>query len=716
MSYCIDCGRELPASGAFCGRCGAPVQRRANREGFPSTGGVARSHPTPPPSPLAPATPPAAAPMMEPRLTPELPVPPPPPATGPVSEPPAFLEDSRAVSHMPVPTAYTNVPSPAEPPAEPGSPAPIGGLQAQVDAGSVQASLRDGALVASGLFAVSLLIAAVVLNIIGSATSGDWFRVGGWVQGMTFRGSLNSSLSASAADVISLAGTVHATAQPGLLLVGCLAAAALLAVRSERYQPSANLASALVRSALAGGGAAAVSVAVALVTRGSLSTSADSLLSSLSDFGVSSSLSVGVGVPSVLVGTLVFVTLASAAARTAVGWRRIVLPRWQQEAASWLPAARGVVEFAVVSVGLGLVAGVMILLGYGAQVSDWLTALADLPLDVAALVAFGAGAVVSARATSALGGGDFSFGTFVGTAPGWAWTLLLLPLAAAVVAGARTVLRRPPIAKVSLAVSWRFSLLMLAGAVVLTFLSSITASGSVSAFSGGARLGLGWASVILSALAWGTLIPVVGFYAVRLTMGASPHLLVRLATIGRGQLNSEWAAALGQADRASSPRPVDAGPTVNGAARSPLTPPGSAPAVAASAGPVRNNAPTNPSPNGSKSTKKSVWIGGIVAVAAAAVFMFAIAGNNGSTAASFCKDYSLLPSVQGTDSASLKRAVDLTEKLAAEAPASAKADLKLLAQDLQQAFNGDAISVDGPDFEAAAARVNNIESAQCAGK
>jgi len=718
MSYCIDCGRELPASGAFCGRCGAPVQPRANRVGFPSTGGVAGSLPTPPPSPLAPATPPAAALVMEPRLTPQLSVPPPPPATGTLSELPVFLEDSRAVTHVPVPSAYTSVPSPVEPPAEPDSSAPMGGLKVQVDAGSAQASLRDGALVASGLFAVSVVIAAVVLNIIGSATVGDWFRVGGWAQGMTFRGSLNSSLSASAAGVGSVAGALHATAQPGLLLVGCLAAAVLLAVRSERYQPSANLASALVRSALAGGGAAAVSVAVALVTRGGLSTSADSLLSSLSAFGVSSSLSVGVGVPSVLVGTLVFVTLASAAARTAVGWHRLVPPRWQQEAASWLPAARGVAEFAVVGMGLALVAGVMILLGSGAQGSDWLTALADLPLDVAALVAFGAGAVVSARATSALGGRDLSFGTFVGTAPGWAWLLLLLLLAAAAVAGARTVLRRPPTAKVSLAVSWRFSLLMLAGAVVVTFLSSITASGSVSAISGGARLGLGWGSVILAALVWGTLIPVVGFYAVRLMMGASPHLLVRLATVGRGQLNREWAATLGQPDRASSPRPADAGPTDNGGARSPLTLPGSAPTIAASAGPVQNYAPTNPSPNGSKSRKELVWIGGIVAVAATAGVVFAIAGNNGNSAASFCTDYSSMMSIsiKANDLAAVKRGADLAEKLAAEAPTSAKSDLTLISQDLQQVLNGNADSVDGAAYVAAATHVDNIASAQCARK
>jgi len=423
-------------------------------------------------------------------------------------------------------------------------------VQVQVDAGSVQASLRDGALVAAGLYAASVVIAAVALTIIGSATVGDWFRVGGWAQGMTFRGSLDSSGSTGGGG-ISLGGAVHATAQPGLLLVACLAAAALLAVRSERYQPSANLASALIRSALAGGGAAAVSVAVALATRGDVSSaSAD---------GSSSSFSAGIGVPSVLVGALVFVSLASAAGRTAVGWHRLVPARWQQEAVPWLPAARGVVEFAVVGIGLALVAEVITGLASRAPYGAWLAAFADLPLDQAALVAFGAGAVISSGATSGFGGGETTVGTFVGSAPGWAWLLMLIPLAAAAAAGARTVLRRPPTAKVPMASSWHFSVLLLAAALVVTFLSSMTASGNISFFSGEVHLGLGWGSVILAALVWGALIPVVGFYVVRLLMGASPHLLVRLATVGRGQLNGQWAAALGQPESGSSPRPANVG-------------------------------------------------------------------------------------------------------------------------------------------------------------
>jgi hypothetical protein len=594
MSYCGECGRELPANAAFCGRCGSPVQSHP-------TGGVASSLPTPSP---APPTPPDATQVIEPRPTPQ-PSAPAPPATSTSSELPVPPEDSRAVSDEPAPTADAPAAAPVAPPAAPDLPAPLRGpqVQVQVDAGSVQASLRDGALVAAGLYAASVVIAAVALTIIGSATVGDWFRVGGWAQGMTFRGSLDSSGSTGGSG-FSLGGALHATAQPGLLLVACLASAALLAVRSERYQPSANLASALIRSALAGGGAAAVSVAVALITRGDVgSASAD---------GSSSSFSAGIGVPSVLVGALVFVTLASAAGRTAVGWHRLVPARWQQEAVPWLPAARGVAEFAVVGIGLALVAEVITGLASGAPYGAWLAALADLPLDQAALVAFGAGAVISSGATSGFGGADTTVGTFVGSAPGWAWLLLLIPLAAAAAAGARTVLRRPPSAKVPMASSWHFSVLLLAGALVVTFLSSMTASGNISFFSGEAHLGLGWGSVILAALVWGTLIPVVGFYVVRLLMGASPHLLVRLATVGRGQLNGQWAAALGQPESGSSPRPANVG--WPGQVPAPTPGPDDWTAGPSVPGPTPSSQPPQPPRPLSPATKRVLAVAAIVVV------------------------------------------------------------------------------------------------------
>src|SRR5664280_1188605 len=64
MSYCVDCGRELPASAAFCGRCGAPVQPPATGGSFPPTG-VASSLPPPRPASSAPA----GAQVLEPRPT-----------------------------------------------------------------------------------------------------------------------------------------------------------------------------------------------------------------------------------------------------------------------------------------------------------------------------------------------------------------------------------------------------------------------------------------------------------------------------------------------------------------------------------------------------------------------------------------------------------------------------------------------------------------------
>jgi hypothetical protein len=477
-------------------------------------------------------------------------------------------------------------------------------VQVQVDAGSVQASLRDGALVAAGLYAVSVVIAAVTLTIVGSATIGDWFRVAGWAQGMTFRGSLDSSGSTGGGG-LSLGGAVHATAQPGLLLLAGLAAAALLAVRSERYRPSADLASALTRSALAGGGAAAVSVVVALITRGDVgSASAD---------GSSGSFSAGIGVPSVLVGAVVFVTLASAAARLAVGWQRLVPPRWQQDAAPWLPAAQGVVEFAVVAVGLAVVADVIVLLASGAPYGAWLGALADFPLEQAAVVLFGAGAVFSAGATSGLGGADTSVGTFVGGAPGWVWLLLLIPLAAAAAAGARSVLRRPPTAKVPMAASWHFGVLLLVGASVVTFVSSISASGDISFLSGEAHVGLGWGSVILAALVWGTLIPVVGFYLVRLLMGASPHLLVRLGTVGRGYLDPQWSVALGQPpDSASAARRPYSG--LPGQQFVPTPGSGDWSAAASVPGPQASPQPPQPPRPVSPKTKRLLGAAAIVAV------------------------------------------------------------------------------------------------------
>src|ERR1035437_6884063 len=71
MSYCVDCGRELPASAAFCGRCGAPVQSPVTGGSFPPTSGVAKSLDAPPPAAHAPATPPNGAQVLEPRPTPQ---------------------------------------------------------------------------------------------------------------------------------------------------------------------------------------------------------------------------------------------------------------------------------------------------------------------------------------------------------------------------------------------------------------------------------------------------------------------------------------------------------------------------------------------------------------------------------------------------------------------------------------------------------------------
>jgi zinc-ribbon domain len=68
MSYCVDCGRELPASAAFCGRCGATVQPPVTGGSSPPTGWVTESLPAPSPTS---ATPPAAAQVLEPRPTPQ---------------------------------------------------------------------------------------------------------------------------------------------------------------------------------------------------------------------------------------------------------------------------------------------------------------------------------------------------------------------------------------------------------------------------------------------------------------------------------------------------------------------------------------------------------------------------------------------------------------------------------------------------------------------
>jgi hypothetical protein len=72
MSYCGECGRELPASAAFCGRCGAPVRPPVKGGASPPTGRVASSPPTPSAPPPAPHTPPSdATQAMESRLTPQ---------------------------------------------------------------------------------------------------------------------------------------------------------------------------------------------------------------------------------------------------------------------------------------------------------------------------------------------------------------------------------------------------------------------------------------------------------------------------------------------------------------------------------------------------------------------------------------------------------------------------------------------------------------------
>src|SRR5258707_1322416 len=78
----------------------------------------------------------------------------------------------------------------------------------------------------------------------------------------------------------------------------------------------------------------------------------------------------------------------------------------------------------------------------------------------------------------------------------------------------------------------------------------------------------------------------------------------------------------------------------------------------------------------------------------AAAFIVGPSPDATASTSSLCKDYAALGNIRGTSVAKLKAAARAYSKLAAEAPASARADLKFLAAAENKVANGHAASVD----------------------
>lgn len=106
-----------------------------------------------------------------------------------------------------------------------------------------------------------------------------------------------------------------------------------------------------------------------------------------------------------------------------------------------------------------------------------------------------------------------------------------------------------------------------------------------------------------------------------------------------------------------------------------------------------------------------------IAAGCGACFML-IAGtaSNAGAASSLCKDYAALSKVHGTRVSDLKAAEKLYRKLAAEAPAKAKADLLTVADAEAKVASGHAASVNNAKISAAASRADAIVGKKCSGR
>jgi hypothetical protein len=113
---------------------------------------------------------------------------------------------------------------------------------------------------------------------------------------------------------------------------------------------------------------------------------------------------------------------------------------------------------------------------------------------------------------------------------------------------------------------------------------------------------------------------------------------------------------------------------------------------------------------------KLIVVAGVFAVGTAvAVFGVSVGGGSGTNVQAFCRDYQT-GSLKNVDYTDLAQTATYLSKLAAEAPAAARSDLRLLASDVTAISNGNLASVDTAAADAAGTRIDQIAESTCAGK
>jgi hypothetical protein len=445
------------------------------------------------------------------------------------------------------------------------TPAPASGRpELQITGDAARLAIRDGATMVAGLFAACFVLVAFAL-LVGARGSSfrDWLDVGGWLAGMTFRGHLTSSGSTSLGPLGELGGGLRFAFQPGLPFVCAIAFVAWRSWRLEAERQSATVTTLAVYAAIT-----AASAAIAEAVLAALLTGRASFASGNEQF--QSGASLGVGVPSVLVGTFVYVWLSCAAARLVSAWSREGVPaRWRVLAAPWLGPARELAEFvAFGAVPVALLGAAALVVG-GASAGVWMLGLLTLPFAVIAGLIFSAGVGVAVGASIGVGSVGSSYGMLSGGVSAWTYALLLFPCFAVLMVAARSSSRGVP-ADPPWPNAGRGAAIACACFVIVAFATSITGGGDAIGTAGSFRIGLDWGTGIAVALFWGGAVPLAGFFLPR--------------WIGRRRL----VAIDGALSRlVSRSRPSAAAPVAAGAV--------SSPAVSAEASPLGTPA-TRPQP------------------------------------------------------------------------------------------------------------------------
>ncbi len=368
---------------------------------------------------------------------------------------------------------------------------------------------RDGAGLVGGLFVTCFMLVALALLIAAHGTSfGDWLHVAGWLTGMTFRGHLTSSADTSLGP-LSLGGGFSFALQPGLPFVCAIAFVVWRSWHDEAQHPSPSHATLIAHTAIIAGAAAVLEAVLAAVLTGT---------SSFSSGGeqFQSSASLGVSVASALLGTFIYVWLAAAAGRLACAWNRDGVPRrWATLLTRALPVSRQLARFVGVALVPVLVLGVIGLVADGTPIGTWMLILLMLPSVLAGALLFCAGAGLSVGASIGVGSVGKTYGILSGGVPAWTLALLLIPLGALVLVGARAARDDVP-AEPPWPDALRGAAIACVCTVAVAFITSITGSASASVIGGSFRLGIDWGTGIVVALLWGAAVPVASYFVPRI--------------------------------------------------------------------------------------------------------------------------------------------------------------------------------------------------------